>query len=254
MKEHFQLFCAPMVRAILAGLKSHTRRLVSPENSLLDEKSARTREGKALWAKLDWSRARPYPSMGAFGSQAVDAWWVPEKELPDDSGHTVSPYVRTGDVLVGKETFFIDDFRFYPSGRLPKERPDLSEGVIIYRADGTCCDQLGECECGGKGAIWRPSIFMPKWASRLRLEMTDTFPQRVQDISDEDCIKEGIEWGRHDPRLPMDGYRMYGGTGITNDPRLSYRMLWNSLNAGAGTTWDDNPPVWVRAFKKIFTT
>lgn len=232
MKEHFQLFSAPMVRGILGGLKDMTRRLVTPENSLIDGKSARTREGKALWAKLDWKSAIP----------AHHQWLVREKRKVCGKvvTHLIDPYVRTGDVLIGKETFrarVID-------GQSPED--------AVFAAD------YDEPE---KHQPWRPSIFMPRWASRLRLEMMDTFGQRLQKISVMDCLREGIErkgpseWRDMAPGFappPVTVYRDYGEQGgWILSAAACYKSLWNMLNAERGTRWDDNPPVWVRVFRRI---
>ena len=226
--------------AILGGYKDMTRRLVTPENSLIDSKSARTREGKAIWAKLDWERARTFASMSAFEDETVDAFWVPEIGQPDDSGHTIDPYVRAGDVLIGKETFSTDFKDHYPNER------------VWYRADMPWRDGEIESRNGVRGIWspesqvfvpfkWRPSIFMTKDLSRLRLEVTDTFPQRLQEISEVDCRREGVK--------PGDYF-----SGAHREPKTAaevYSDLWNMLNEKKGTRWEDNPPVWVRVFKRI---
>ena len=115
-------------------------------------------------------------------------------------------------------------------------------GKVFYEADLSGYD-------GCLMTKLRPSIFMPRWASRLTLEITDIKVERLQDISDEDAKAEGIEWGRHEPKLPMEGFKIYNGAGITNDPRLSYRSLWESIN-GPGS-WDINPWVWALIFRRV---
>lgn len=138
-----------------------------------------------------------------------------------------------------------------------------SEGECLYRA--TVEDDTGYYLEEIAGIRWRPSIHMPRWASRLTLTVTDVRVQRVQEISEEDSIAEGIH--RVDP-TPDDlsngcttddfvfmapGVRQ--GWGATKDERDrdqwwptatgAFRLLWDSLNAKRGYGWDINP--WVVA-------
>lgn len=110
---------------------------------------------------------------------------------------------------------------------------------IFYRADDARTYETDGC--------WRPSIHMPRWASRITLEITGVRVQRLQDISAEDCIAEGIE------ETMAGRYRIYGreadGRDVDRSPRTSYASLWESIN-GAGS-WGANPWVWALAFKRI---
>ena len=101
-------------------------------------------------------------------------------------------------------------------------------GSTVYRADWKTSSNPVEDE----NWPWRPSIFMPRRLSRITLEIIDVRVERLQDISDDDAKAEGIEWGRH-------------------VPKLSYRTLWDSLNAKRGFGWDTNPWVWALTFKRI---
>jgi hypothetical protein len=99
----------------------------------------------------------------------------------------------------------------------------------------------------GRADRWRPSIHMPRAASRITLEITDVRVERLRDISEADAIAEGIEESAVSGR-----YRIYGRDtdGADMDaPILSYRSLWESLH-GAGS-WDANPFVWVVEFRMI---
>lgn len=93
---------------------------------------------------------------------------------------------------------------------------------------------------------WIPSIHMPRWASRITLEITDVRVQRLQDISEEDAIAEGI----YRPGIEIetgwtfDGHR-YGYAFAAS----AYRELWNEIN-GIGS-WDANPWVWALTFKRV---
>jgi hypothetical protein len=88
---------------------------------------------------------------------------------------------------------------------------------------------------------WRPSIHMPKWASRIWLEITDIRAERVQDISAEDAIAEG--WPRHSEIFP---------TINPGNKALSwFQKLWDSINAKRGCGWENNCWVWVISFKVL---
>lgn len=100
------------------------------------------------------------------------------------------------------------------------------------------------------GATYKrcPSIQMPRWASRIELEITGVRVERLYNISEADCIAEGIEKTSH------DFWRIYGKSDVsgTCSPKNSYRSLWESIYSRA--SWDANPWVWVIEFKKLEQT
>jgi hypothetical protein len=124
-------------------------------------------------------------------------------------------------------------------------------GGVVYRAseDGAACPD------GGK---WKPSIFMPRWASRITLEVTDVRVERLQDISEEDIAAEGI---------PLKRSQLTGGLGVPGDwladerglddsfrgdlinAKSAWQLLWDSINADRAS-WASNPWVWVVEFKR----
>lgn len=83
-------------------------------------------------------------------------------------------------------------------------------------------------------------LFMPRWASRLLLEVTDVRAERIQEISCEDILAEGIEW-------PKDT----GGKTNREVARTTFEALWNKINAKCGYGWNDNPWVFVISYKVI---
>ena len=99
------------------------------------------------------------------------------------------------------------------------------------------------------GAVskWRPSIFMPRWASRITLKVLGVRLERVQGISEDDAIAEGIDWKQVDnwTKSYLSGVDTY--THFT--AKDAYRALWDSLNAKRGFGWDTNPWVWVIEFE-----
>lgn len=97
-------------------------------------------------------------------------------------------------------------------------------GFCAYRAT----DTLDAVDSDGNDLGWRPSIHMPRWASRILLEITGVSVERLKDISHEDAMAEGMAW---------------------DDAVYDYSQLWESIN-GTGS-WDANPWVWVVEFKQV---
>lgn len=180
------LFSAPMVRALLDGSKSQTRRVVKRSDE---------------WP-VTAVKAVVLETRGT--AMAVDAGrfaYGPEIKCP---------YGQPGDRLWVRETW-ID------------ASSDL-HSCVIYRADGD------EQACGEP---WKPSIFMPRWASRIALEITGVRVERLQNISRGDAMGEGCPF----PNMAQG-----------DDPRQWYADLWGQIN-GPGS-WDANPWVWVVEFKR----
>lgn len=101
---------------------------------------------------------------------------------------------------------------------------------------------------------WKPSIHMPRWASRLTLGIKSVRVERIQDISEADAIAEGIRAER-DTILPeRTVYPLYGEweplKQVTADPKWAYRTLWDSINAKRGYGWEKNPWVWAIEFER----
>lgn len=112
-----------------------------------------------------------------------------------------------------------------------------ARGCVNYRADGEIPEQYRE------GNYWRSPIHMPRWASRLTLEVTNVKVERVQDISEADAKAEG--WGGY-----LNSYM--GGECMGNGPRTWFHFLWDSINgARPGCSWADNPFVWCIEFRRI---
>jgi len=214
IKERPILFSAPMVRAILDGRKTVTRRACKPQPS----------------ANAHTTSAEGSP---------MGAWWETGKHL------NRCPFGQIGDRLYVRETCFINDFR---ETAVPKE--ERADCEIHYRADGVP-DFEGEEEL----IRWRPSIHMPRWASRILLEITDVRVERLQDISEDQAIDEGLSWegeinGKtfytHAPKTyPPDSHQQFGVSGT--DAISAFRNLWKST----GGDWDANPWVWVVEFKRV---
>ena len=183
MKERPILMSTPMVRAILEGRKTQTRRIVKCQ---FVEK---TDPGVApYWRILD------HPNKHDGGGTPIG---------PHVIG--MCPYGQPGDRLWVRETF--------------SAMGDKTQHAypVFYKAD-------RPSDTGG----WTPSIHMPRWASRILLEVTNIRVERLNDISADDAMAEGMAW---------------------DDSVYDYSRLWEKLN-GAGS-WAANPWVWVVEFKRV---
>ena len=126
-------------------------------------------------------------------------------------GRYSCPYGQVGDRLWVRETGVWDD----------------SKGFVAYKAN-----------MPDVNAKWQSPIFMPRWASRITLEITDIRVERLQEITEEDANKEG------------NPYPDMGGKGSL-PPLWWFKKLWDSINAKRGYSWESNPWVWVISFKRI---
>lgn len=107
-----------------------------------------------------------------------------------------------------------------------------------------------EAECPPMGFSWRPSIHMPRWASRITLEIVSVGLEKIQDITEVDAINEGLcSW------VSNMGETTYWGINHADvwevDPRKTYARLWDSINKNRGWPWSSNPWVWVLEFRKV---
>lgn len=153
------------------------------------------------------------------------------------------PYGQIGDILYVKETF--------------RELVDCQTGNFAeydYKAGQEEFYKWAEAKNGYK-VKWRPSLFMPKKAARIWLEITNIRVERLNDISTTDAINEGIESCGPPCGMgidPFEGrwYKNYGEEGFSPmPPKECFRKLWESIN-GTGS-WADNPWVWAIEFKRI---
>lgn len=206
MKERPILFSSPMVRAILEGRKTQTRRVIADQEN--DWASVHP-DGSGL----GWIAWAPKPETAAFTVKAY----------PGEDGFKC-PHGVPGDRLWVRETWLdISEHGFDAGGG------EHFYNKVAYRASN---DPVTN------GSPWRPSIFMPRWASRITLEITGVRVQRVQEISEEDANAEGVV-----PAVPT--------VKLLGEYRVAYKHLWDSLNAKRGYGWDKNPWVWVIEFKRV---
>lgn len=251
MREHPILFSAPMVQAILAGNKSQTRRAVTRANSYVNG----SRANQVSWARLDLASPEIFADPGPSpAGNAGPYLHVPRRD--DDSRHRVYPQWAAGGRLWVRERFRLrysgpeDLHRIeYADSSTELTQEDHGDSIVrlLERADWR--PVAGDDDHVTK---WYPSIHMPRCASRILLEITDVRVQRAQDISIDDAIAEGIE---RDTDGNWLDYQNAGMGGYFDHPaqgaRLSFRSLWNSINAARGYAWDTNPWLWVLTFRRV---
>lgn len=230
--EHPIIFSGESVRAILAGRKTQTRRVVK--------------------------------SPVVYGAVPHGDEWLPV----DGEGCTIGdlhrrfrcPYGKPGDRLWVRETWASPEENKKRPGRVAydadgvcgcwigggEDRDFIYHGRILqasgyhecFPADGATTFGLGKYTDIRSGEYpsyrygWRPSIFMPRWASRITLELTGVRVEQVQDISEADAWSEGV--------------RPEGGDAIA-----AFAQLWDGINGKRGFGWYANPCVWVLKFRRV---
>ena len=177
------LFSDDMVRAILSGRKTQTRRPLKPQP---DD------DAKIMIGEVGSSKGVAYIGDSTSGGYVT---------------RVVSPYGKVGDLLWVREAFTLT---------VPNEKP-------MYRATWKNPD----------GIKWTSSIHMPRWASRITLEITDIRIERVQEITEEEAISEGF----------------FLDDGVSEV--YCFSEAWDSLYAKKGLGWYANPWVWVLTFRRV---
>lgn len=225
-KDRPILFSGEMVRAILAGRKTVTRRVVKPQPEL---RARRRGDGPGGWW---WKTAHV----------EMNNWTDPTKFAAEVAKEC--PYGQPGDRLWVRETWADTNGESGPmiSYKAGGDRFLVDESYPVEYSRYPGCDfamWCGDLRRGCEGHAWRPPLSMPRWASRLTLEVTGVRVERVQEISAQDCFSEGISVGAIGPtREACDRVRID-----------AFREIWDSLNAKRGFGWDKNPWVWVVEFK-----
>lgn len=228
MKERPILFSGAMVRAILAGTKTQTRRLVSKQLTAVHAPTAQ------------FAPSHDDPHEVLFSSQ--DTAKAPHVMVP--------VRYHAGDRLWVKEAWqtsrACDD-------RAPSEMEVPGGGYgwpVWYAADNGEVTWRG-AKAGGPGFTTpgktRVSIHMPRWASRITLEITDVRVQRLQDISEADARAEGVD-ARMDSLRNKPDYDHNARLGAY--PVTAFSRLWDSLN-DKRAAWASNPWVWAITFKRV---
>ncbi|SBM15762.1 morphogenetic protein [Klebsiella pneumoniae] len=202
------IFNAEMVRAILDGRKTQTRRIIKPQPE----------------ATLSGSLS------GKWLSRPLNGLLLPKIE--DIAIHC--PFGVVGDRIWVRETFQGPLFDYdlmdsYCKDPTPVEKPEF----CVYKADGVPAPEFYDAD-DELHSCWRPSIHMPRWASRILLEITDVRVERLKSISDRDALREGCS-----------AADMKSGDCVAD----VFARLWASIYGS--DSWNANPWVWVIEFKRV---
>ena len=242
MKERPIIFSTPMVQAIIDGRKTQTRRVVTPY-------TAEVGEGKVDWGKFCWDGSQifldtcqhghteeykaPLPFIDGRASENYpyehQYLHVPYDWREDRTIFRIYPRWEVGDRLWVRETWATEKRLDHLSGSELGKAGDVALWYKAYEIPSVKLER----------GRWRSGRFMPRWASRLTLEITGVRVERLQEITEEDMKSEGAI-------LPTDK------SGIIKVVKgLLFTGLWDSLNAKRGFGWETNPWVWVIKFDNI---
>ena len=218
MKERPVLMNGAMVRATLAGTKTHTRRIV---------KLTDTGRAKEVGSPRNWHLGDPDVIKACHYGQPGDRLWVRETFKAIASGEVKGGY---GEVRYGFAYQADNATRW-------NERPTIINDMT---------DQPPTGPMQFNPVPWKPSIHMPRRASRITLGIVSVRVERLNEISEADAMMEGIE-------SRAEYFRNYGlpeseGGGF-NCPSNSFRSLWESINGPC--SWAENPWVWVVEFRRL---
>lgn len=224
----------PMVRAILDGTKTQTRRVVKPQpwqcQRLARDPASPSGYSLIADAYEDQMLVCPYgvPGDRLWVREAFTYWEQPDRDDSVRANESHRPqdgkrYQRWMDRIMADETSSVEDFLLYKADDAKRSLAEWPYPHPIYD------------HCIGRFGKTVSSRFMPRWASRITLEITDVRVQRVQDIGEEDAHDEGAPaW-----------------TGAMQSYRTGFHCLWDGINAKRGFAWTLNPWVWALTFRRV---
>lgn len=211
-KERPILFSTEMVKAILDGRKTQTRRVIKPPNKFSKPNN---------WTSVVEHSGGGWMATDGDPRQLIE---ISEKGFK-------CPYGQVGDRLWVRETWRVNKHfdKMKHSERIWIAMNGDVYGCIDYKAKSRKEDFWGR---------WRSAMFMPRWASRITLEITDIRVERLNNINENDIINEGVQFPK-------------GENTLDNNLFEEWKKLWDSINKKRGYGWEKNPYVWVVEFKKI---
>lgn len=270
MKSRGILFKAEMVQALLNTdgeqwpidptwpYKWQTRRLMEPQPHMGEHGGM----FEGLRPCLKWQRSRKHSTWLAWESRE----WQFDLAIGTDC-----PYGRPGDTLWVRETWQAEPGPEYEFGDWYDDVPPAfrkSAAAYMhtyYRAD---MSQYAVLDCGGDDVFlqptpqditelpqfdtlkWRSPLFMPRWASRITLEITEVRVQRLQEISEADAQAEGTE-KEFEVNLATFTRDKHWDAARASTYRLGFKHLWDKINKERGHGWDTNPWVWCLSFRRV---
>lgn len=246
MKEHPILFTGPMVRAILEGRKTQTRRPIKAPKGL----TIGCREGSLVAFDDEGG-----PTCVSIKAPFVvgDRLWVRET-----FSYLTTTEERHYNDMEGRSRCSEYDRVLTPNDFTDGPWEDGPAGPIAYKASHSD-EEIKSWDVHRE--MWRPSIHMPRWASRLTLEVTDIRPERVKDITEADAISEGC---RFFPDLPPDPkfrpsgphcrwsmYEPKTDAQCLGSAAFAFGNAWNHIYGDGPFAWTNNPWTWATTFKVV---
>jgi hypothetical protein len=234
MSEKPILFSGEMVRAILAGHKTQTRRIVKPQPHPDFPISCINCE---WYSPIIIRDGREEPAPEVFGFASEDKGWK-------------CPYGAPDARLWVRETFQ------FVHANSDGQRSTFNSALPFTQHDYQWIEYAATPRDNEPPPKWKPSIFMPRWASRITIKITGIRVERLQDISADDARAEGISDSRiylTEPHTILDRkYNLPTGDIPPADKIAigNYRGLWEAINGKS--SWDANPWVWIIVFKQVF--
>jgi hypothetical protein len=239
-KDRAIIFSAPMVRALLEGRKTQTRRLVTPGTCTVLGSRVTAKSPAWTGLKLDDAEARTKsPASGGPRPHLAAPWVHPEDEargMKADAIYRVDPIIEVGDRLWVREAWTHD----------ADSIEALRAAVEDVYCDGSYGPYYRATEPAPETMRWRSPIFMPRWASRLTLVVTEVRLERLGDISEADAAAEGFASGPMGD--PMPETDIGGGWTVSSPGGWAlaaghFQILWTELHP----EWDGYSSPWVVA-------
>lgn len=228
MKERGIIFNTEMVRAILDGRKTQTRIIMKPQPVPINSGANHVWYCEKIDASLDVKDALQDGNVGWYGLIS-----------------SVCPLGGVGDRLWVRETWQGPLVDYENANKLYKDpEPFQTIKNCVYKADGDACPEYFDADDNLRYG-WKSSAQMPRWASRILLEITGVRIERLQDISEDDAVAEGVAplrggyWKHYQPDWTQHQLSARG----------SFVTLWNSINGV--DAWYKNPWVWVIEFRRV---
>lgn len=218
MTEHGIIFSGPMVRAIAEGRKDQTRRIVTPQ---------------------PWKVGEGY------------FWQPPGSFYIRDTKDAVAKLVEQISLIEAGDILWVRE-----SAMIASVGPGKQDMALKFRADETMSGQVKDYEVPEsapnpyKMTVWTPAIHMPRWATRLRLQVLLVQAERLHDLTEAEALREGIF--RVEPSTGVFRYTFRDDViDAYFSPVSAYSALWDGLNGERGFSWAKNPWVRVLTFRRL---
>jgi hypothetical protein len=250
MKQTGIIMSGDHPKLILEGKKTMTRRVITPHNSTVNGDPGTRYD----WSKFDWGQETEHD----FGDlrYSTDSEFVPDELKGQLIGIQKAPKPYSDGKAKEYYEYLHVPYNWREDAKVFRVRPKLEVGDRLWVRETYCAGCATETpkfacyKASVNPEFWppcvesivKPSLFMPRWASRILLEITEVRAEKLQEITEADAIKEGF--------TTQPGLTSGGNIGL-GTAKYWFSELWDSLNAKRGYGWDKNPWVWVIGFNLV---